>query len=45
MKKLLPLFLLACVSVSLIACGKKGSPHAPGPSNRITYPQVYPQPD
>ena len=26
----------------LAACGKAGSPHAPGPSDQITYPKIYP---
>ena len=26
----------------LAACGKKGSPSAPGPANEITYPRSYP---
>lgn len=26
----------------LVACGKKGAPHAPGPASAITYPQTYP---
>lgn len=34
-------YLLAA-TVILAACGKKGPPHAPGPSSAITYPQTYP---
>ena len=28
--------------VLLAACGKKGSPSAPGPAAEITYPRSYP---
>ena len=28
--------------VLLAACGKKGSPSAPGPAGEITYPRSYP---
>lgn len=28
--------------VLLAACGKKGSPNAPGPANEITFPRTYP---
>jgi predicted small lipoprotein YifL len=28
--------------VLLAACGKKGSPSAPGSANEITYPRAYP---
>ncbi len=28
--------------VLLAACGKKGSPNAPGPVGEITYPRSYP---
>jgi predicted small lipoprotein YifL len=28
--------------LGLAACGKKGSPEAPGPADKITYPRPYP---
>jgi predicted small lipoprotein YifL len=28
--------------LGLAACGKKGSPEAPGPADKITYPRAYP---
>jgi hypothetical protein len=26
----------------LVACGKKGAPDPPGPTDQITYPKAYP---
>ncbi|MDT7950137.1 MAG: lipoprotein [Acetobacteraceae bacterium] len=35
--------ILALLALTLLAaCGKKGSPVPPGPSNEITYPRQYP---
>ncbi len=28
--------------LALAACGKRGSPSAPGPASEVTYPRVYP---
>lgn len=28
--------------LGLSACGRPGAPKAPGPSDKITYPQIYP---
>ncbi|WP_205839600.1 lipoprotein [Neokomagataea tanensis] len=43
MKRFLALVVLSALVVSgLSACGKKGAPHAPGPSQDITYPRMYP---
>ncbi len=39
MKRLLA---LAALAAALAACGKLGSPTAPGPADQITYPKVYP---
>nr|WP_298798107.1 hypothetical protein [uncultured Acetobacter sp.] len=36
---------LVVLALPLSGCGKKGSPHAPGPQDKITYPQTYPAPD
>ena len=36
------LVLCLAMTLGLSACGKKGSPEAPGPENHITYPRVYP---
>ena len=36
------LLLCAAMTVGLASCGKKGSPEAPGPGDRITYPRSYP---
>lgn len=33
---------MVVMALGLTACGKKGAPHAPGPSQDITYPGVYP---
>lgn len=33
---------LLATLVLLAACGKKGSPNAPGPVGEITYPRAYP---
>ena len=30
--------------LALAACGKRGSPVAPGPASEITYPKTYPAP-
>lgn len=30
------------LALALSACGKKGAPHAPGPSQDIIYPGTYP---
>ncbi|WP_173402541.1 hypothetical protein [Kozakia baliensis] len=38
--RLTGLALLSALALS--ACGKKGEPHAPGPSSAITYPRTYP---
>nr|WP_294916121.1 hypothetical protein [uncultured Neokomagataea sp.] len=43
MKRTIVLAILSLIIVSgLSACGKKGAPHAPGPSQDITYPRMYP---
>ncbi|MBB2165988.1 hypothetical protein HLH26_15920 [Gluconacetobacter sp. 1b LMG 1731] len=36
---------LALLLTGLAACGKKGSPSAPGPTSHMTYPRTYPMPD
>ena len=36
------LLLVIAALASLAACGKLGSPTAPGPSDQITYPKSYP---
>ncbi|MCX2560015.1 hypothetical protein OQ252_01180 [Acetobacter farinalis] len=36
---------LVLLALPLAACGKKGSPHAPGPQDKITFPQTYPPAD
>ena len=36
------IYILACVATLLAACGKKGAPIPPGPSNEIIYPRQYP---
>lgn len=36
---------LVVLALPLSGCGKKGSPHAPGPQDKIIYPQTYPSPD
>ncbi len=33
---------LAAFAAILAACGKLGSPTAPGPADQITYPKIYP---
>ncbi len=33
---------LLVILLLLAACGKKGSPEAPGPASEITYPKMYP---
>ncbi|MBR0559443.1 MULTISPECIES: hypothetical protein [Neokomagataea] len=43
MKRILTLGMLCLLmATGLSACGKKGAPHAPGPSQDITYPRSYP---
>ncbi len=32
----------ALLLLGLAACGKKGSPHAPGPPDQITFSRSYP---
>ena len=35
--------LALALAVSLLAaCGKKGAPDPPGPSDQVTYPKIYP---
>ena len=34
--------IILALCAALAACGKAGSPSAPGPSDQITYPKVYP---
>ena len=34
--------ILVLMVVVLAGCGKKGAPSAPGPTEEITYPRVYP---
>ncbi len=41
MRAILLLLLLTLPAV-LTACGKKGSPAPPGPTNEIIYPRQYP---
>ncbi|GBD56281.1 LPS translocon maturation chaperone LptM [Gluconobacter wancherniae] len=36
------ILLIGAMALALAACGKKGSPHPPGPAEDITYPQTYP---
>ncbi|CCT60407.1 hypothetical protein APA386B_2367 [Acetobacter pasteurianus 386B] len=36
------LALATILFLPLAACGKKGTPHQPGPQNQITYPRMYP---
>lgn len=45
MKRIAALALVCALVLPLAACGKKGAPKAPGPDDRITYPQIYPAPD
>lgn len=33
---------LLLAALALAACGKRGSPAAPGPADEITYPRTYP---
>lgn len=28
--------------LGLSACGRQGNPQPPGPSDKVTYPQIYP---
>ncbi len=34
--------LLFAALLGLAACGKRGAPSAPGPSDEISYPRTYP---
>ena len=34
--------LCAILLLGIAGCGKKGSPEAPGPGDKITYPRTYP---
>ena len=35
--------LVVLIALGVLAgCGKKGAPSAPGPTEEITYPRVYP---
>lgn len=36
------LALATILFLPLAGCGKKGTPHQPGPQNKITYPRMYP---
>ncbi|MBB2206317.1 hypothetical protein [Gluconacetobacter takamatsuzukensis] len=45
MRPLATLLGLALLLTGLAACGKKGSPSAPGPTSHMTYPRTYPMPD
>lgn len=45
LRLLIGLALSTALLLPLAACGKKGSPHQPGPENKITYPRVYPTPE
>jgi predicted small lipoprotein YifL len=36
------LVCLVALSAPLAACGKKGTPDAPGPASEIIYPRTYP---
>jgi predicted small lipoprotein YifL len=38
---LAPIFALVLL-LGLAACGKRGSPEAPGPADQIIYPKIYP---
>jgi predicted small lipoprotein YifL len=41
-----PLLLAPALAILLLlglaACGKRGSPEAPGPADQIIYPRIYP---
>ncbi|WP_180952892.1 hypothetical protein [Acetobacter aceti] len=39
------LVALVCITLPLAGCGKKGTPHPPGPASEIVYPRSYPAPD
>ncbi len=41
MRPILALLLLA-TALGLTACGKRGDPSPPGPTDQITYPRPYP---
>jgi predicted small lipoprotein YifL len=45
LRRLMALLALVGLNLPLAACGKKGSPHAPGPAGEIIYPRTYPAPD
>ena len=36
------LLIVAGLCCTLAACGKKGDPTPPGPSDQIIYPKLYP---
>ncbi len=42
MTRLVLLGLGALLALSLADCGRKGAPAAPGPADKIIYPQSYP---
>ncbi|MFT9400610.1 hypothetical protein [Acetobacter sp.] len=45
MRLTLGLLALTLLALPLAGCGKKGSPHAPGPADKIIYPRTYPAND
>ena len=36
------LVALAAAALALAGCGKRGSPSAPGPTDQVIYPRIYP---
>ena len=40
-----PALLLLALALALGACGKKGPPSPPGPTDKIIYPRGYPKPE
>ena len=40
--KITLLLLSLLVPLTVVSCGKKGPPSAPGPADQITWPRVYP---
>ena len=42
MKAVAAVLLCAGLALGVSGCGKKGTPEAPGPGDRITYPRTYP---